>query len=454
MIPIPFASQSYQNRSLPVSAQQCFNLYPEFTPEGKSQIVLHGTPGLVQFSANPQVNSVPVRGMHEFNGKLHAVIGDKLYRITTLGVCTEIGTIEGSEPVGIADNGTQLVIVTGGKGYVYSSSLSQITDTDFPQASTVGFINQRMVYDSSYGFTYTDLDAAETMAGTVNGTGSPDQCIAVLVDHMEVWIFGEKSTEVYYNSTSLVDPFERLQGAFLEKGCAAKFSAVKIDNSVYWLGDDFGVYRADGYIPVRISTPSIEHAIQSYSSKSDAIAFTYSEEGHTFYQLTFPSAGKTWVYDAATQRWHERGNYTEGRHRANCYCYCYGKHLVGDFKNGKIYEMSLDVFTDGSDPIQRIAVSPPINTGNTDVFMSKLWIDFESGTGLTTGQGFDPQAMLTHSDDGGKTWSNERWTTIGKIGKYSNKAIWRRCGTFVQRMFKMVVSDPVKVVIIGAYGEF
>ncbi len=449
MTPIPFASQAYENRSLPVSAQRCVNLYPEIVPDGKNQIILHGTPGLKSFASG----TGPVHGLHVMDNELYAVIDETLYRVSSSGVLTSLGAIKGKRRVSMSDNGTQLTIVNG-KGYVYGSGLTKITDSDFPNASTTAFINQTTLFDSAFGFTYSALDDSASMDGTVSAMGDPDRVISILVDHLEVWVFNQESIEVWYNSGDATNPFQRLSGAFLEKGCGAKYSPAKMDNSVFWLGDDFGIYRAQGYTPVRISTPAIEYAIQSYSRKDDAFAFAYAEEGHTFYQITFPTAKKTWVYDAATQRWHERGNYTAGRHRANCYAYCYGKHLVGDFENGTIWELDLDTYLDGADPIQRIAAAPVIHNNGQDVFMSKLWIDVESGAGLTTGQGSDPQMMLNHSDDGGRTWSNERWVTMGKIGEYWKQAIWRRLGTFKSRIYRVVVSDPIKTVIIGAYGEF
>lgn len=452
MNPVPFAINSYQNRSIPASAQRCFNLYPEGLTEGKNQVVLHGTPGLKVFSSPSK--SEPVRGVVVHDGFLYAVIGQTLTRIEFNGVQTSVGTVEGVGLVTMASNGSQIAIATGATGYVYGTSLVRISDADYPEASTCAFINQRIIYDSEFGFTYSELDDAGSMEGTVNGTGDPDPALSILVDHLEVWLFGEKSIEVWYNTgASTTTPFERLQGAFIERGCAAKHTPAKMDNTVYWLGDDFAVYRAEGYTPIRVSTPTVEREIQSYTS-SNAFAFTYIEEGHSFYVLTFPSDKKTWVYDAATQRWHERGNYTAGRIRANCYAYCYGRHLVGDFENGIIYEMDLDTYTDNGDVIQRIAVTPPIHSGGEDIFMSKLWIDFESGTGLTTGQGSDPQAMLQSSDDSGVTWNNERWAKIGAKGKYRNRAIWRRMGTFFSRVYRLTISDPIKVVIIAAWADY
>jgi len=449
MYPIPFASQSYQNRSLPVSAQRCFNLYPEIIDQ---QIVLHGTPGLKVFADS--LTSEAVRGLKVMGSLLYAVIGGGLYSVAPTGVVTKIGNITGTTLVSMSTTGTELSISTGAGGYIYDgTTLSSISDVDYPVSSTSAFINQRIIYESTFGFTYSELDDAGTMSGTVNGTGDPDNAVAVLVDHLEVWLFGAKSTEVWYNSGDSVTPFERLAGAFLEVGCGAKHSPAKLDNSVYWLGNDWAVYRANGYSPERISTSAIEYAIKGYTNKTGAIAFAYTEEGHSFYQLTFPSAKKTWVYDSASNRWHERGSITAGRHRANCYVYAFGRHLVGDYDNGIIYEMSLDTYLDGDETIQRIAISPPLNQNGETVFLSKIWIDVESGGGLTTGQGSDPQAMLNHSDDGGRTWSNERWRTMGKVGEYFKRSIWRRCGSFKSRIYRLVISDPIKVAIIGAHGE-
>lgn len=462
LTPIPFGKQAYQSRALPLSVQRCVNLFPEVQPEdAKERIILHGSPGLSTFAT---LTGGPVRGLHVFGGTLYAVIGPTFASVSSVGVVTSIGTVSGSDRVSMADNGTQIVIVNGVTGYTYTAAggLAQITSVNFFPASTVAysdgyFIFERLETGSWFisglldGTAYDSTDYSTTSA-------DPDNAIAVLADHGEIWVFGERSIEGYWNSGAADFPFTRISGGRIERGCGAKFSTAKLDNSVYWLGDDFVVYKANGYQPQRISTHAIEYAISQYSTKDDAFAYTYTEEGHAFYVLTFPTGNATWVHDASTGLWHERmfrdpNDNSENRHRSNCYAYCYGKHLVGDYSTGTVWQMSLDTYADGSWPIKRIATSPVLHAQGNRAFMSMLDIDIETGVGLNSGQGSDPQLMLRASDDGGRTWSSERWASIGAMGDYRQRARWSRMGSFYNRVIEVSITDPVKVAILGARAE-
>ena len=292
--------------------------------------------------------------------------------------------------------------------------------------------------------------------------GSPDDLVGIISDHRDLWLFGTKTTEVWFNSGNADFPFERIQGAFIEHGCAAAFSIAKMNNTVFWLGqDDKGkgvVYMATGYQPQRISTHAVEQAIQGYSNISSATAYAYQQDGHFFYVLNFPSAGTTWVFDSSTGFWHERVYNNAGtleRHRGDCYAFAHGKHVVGDYANGKLYELSLTTYTDDSVGIVRQRVSPHVTSGDRWIYYNSFQLDIVTGVGLDgTGQGTDPQAMLQFSDDGGHSWSNEKWVDIGAIGQRKTRAKWNRLGRSRDRVFKITITDPVPVTIIGANLDF
>ena len=304
-----------------------------------------------------------------------------------------------------------------------------------------------------YGTTIDPLDFA-------TAEGSPDLLLSLIVSHREIWLFGENSTEVYANSGAQDFPFERIAGAFIEQGCAAKYSPAKMDNTVYWLTADergYGtVQRAQGYVPQRISDHGIEYAISQMERIDDAIGYAYQQEGHNFYMLTFPTAEQTWVFDSTAGAWHERAWRDPAtaelkRHRSNCHMEFAGKTVVGDWETGNLYFMEMDQYTDNGDPIARIRVCPHLSHPDYKwQSFNSLQVDMQTGVGLVTGQGSDPQAMLQWSDDGGYTWSNEHWTTMGKIGERNTRVIWRRLGRSRDRVFKVMVTDPVPVVMIGA----
>ena len=276
-------------------------------------------------------------------------------------------------------------------------------------------------------------------------------------------MFGTDSIEVWYDAGLADFPLTRIQGAFNEIGCVAAFSVAKLDNGLFWLGTDARgqgiVYRANGYTGQRVSTHAIEYAIAQYGNISDAIAYTYQQEGHAFYVLTFPTGNATWVYDVATQAWHERAGWYNGsftRHRSNCQCNYEGNTIVGDFENGNIYKMTLNVYADNDQPQKWLRSWRALPSGQNNLKRTahhSLQLDCESGTGLANGQGDDPQVMLRWSDDGGHTWSNEHWSPMGKIGAYYQRVFWRRLGMTLKlrdRVYEVSGTDPVKVAIMGA----
>jgi hypothetical protein len=468
----PILGSSYVARSINAADNRMVNLYPEATPDGgKTAAFLTRCPGLEFLQT---IGTGPIRALwaHQTNGSdFYVVSGLEVYKVTGMtAVPTLLGNVTGTGQVSIADNGTQIFFACNPDSYIYNevtNVFQQITDPDFPGAVTVGYLdgyfvfnepNSQKVWVTSLldGLSVDPLDFAST-------EGSPDGLVAINVDHREAWMFGTDSIEVWYDAGLADFPLTRIQGAFNEIGCVAAFSVAKLDNGLFWLGTDARgqgiVYRANGYTGQRVSTHAIEYAIAQYGDISDAIAYTYQQEGHAFYVLTFPTGNATWVYDVATQAWHERAGWDNGsftRHRSNCQCNFGGNTIVGDFENGNIYKMTLDVYADYDKPQKWLRSWRALPSGQNNLKRTahhSLQLDCESGTGLATGQGDDPQVMLRWSDDGGHTWSNEHWSPMGKIGAYYQRVFWRRLGMTLKlrdRVYEVSGTDPVKVAIMGA----
>ena len=492
------------------------NLFPEAVPEGGlTGGFLNRAPGLRLLTT---VGTGPIRGLwtHTTNGvDAYVASGTEFYKILPDFTATKLGNISGTGPVSIADNGTQLFIACGAEAFVYTeptNTFVQITDPDFFGAETVCYI------DGYFAFNQPNTQII-WVTGIFDGTlidplafaaaeSTPDQVIAVVSNNREVWVFGTGTTEVWYDAATTPFPLSPIQGAYNEIGCIAKSSICKLDNSLFWLGADprgYGiVYRNQGYTGKRISTHAIEFAIQSYGDVSDAVAYTYQQEGHAFYVIAFPTAGKTWVYDVSTGAWHERAGWGNGefiRHKAQCQMSFDSQTIVGDYENGNLYAFDLDVYADDNNTQKWLRSWRPIPENQNNLNRSAqhtLQLTCESGVGLdlgvtsdptiaffaannvysatinnivtndgdylifsmTTipsgtadGQGSDPEAMLRWSDDGGHTWSSEHWTKMGKIGQYGFRAFWRRLGMTLKlrdRVYEVSGTDPVKIVITGA----
>jgi hypothetical protein len=507
----------------------------------------------------------------------------------------------------MSDNGTQLFVACNPDAFIYNAStgvFSQINDPDFPGAVTVGYLDGYFVFNepNSQRFWVTSLNDGTQIdpLDFASAEGNPDNIVSLMVDHREVWLFGNNTIEVWYNAGLADFPLARIDGAFMETGCLAPYSVAKLDNSVFWLGSDARgngiVYRNNGYNAQRVSTHAVEWQIQQYGVLNDAIGYSYQQDGHSFYVLTFPTANATWVFDVSTGAWHERAAW-DGvqfrRHRSNCQANYAGQVLVGDWENGRVYAFDPEVYQDGNDlqrwlrswralptgqnTLKRTAhhalqldcetgavnenqpntelanySSPIINTGdwsassnstirvqtqrlvvsgqsspnpsNIFAFISintfakrQITLNFrilgnsfipsyvrvgtfpndnsnaessfflDSGdftlsfvptqniTYITIGSSgspsaatiemfymqvfaknvllSDPRVMLRWSDDGGHIWSNEHWASMGKLGEYGKRVIWRRLGMTMKlrdRVYEISGSDPVKIAIMGA----
>jgi len=500
----PILGSSYVARSVNAADNRCVNLFPEVVPEGgKEAAFLNRAPGLRLLTT---ISDGPIRGMWWHGNYAYVVSGTQFYKVDTDYNATLIGTVGNTGPVSMTDNGFVIFIAADGLGYQYeisTNTLLQITDSNFAGANVVAYINGYFVYiepnSQRFYYLYTfDIGSGGYVwplvfdaTNVFSAEGSPDNLVGMIVDHGELWLLGENSVEIWYQSGS-DQIFDRIQGAFNELGCAATFSVSKMDNGLFWLGADARgqgmVYRANGYRGERISTHAIEYAIAQYGNISDAIAYTYQQEGHSFYVLTFPSANATWVYDAATGAWHERAAWENGeflRHRSNCQLAFNSEVIVGDYENGNLYAFDLDVYDDNGAEQRWLRSWRAIPTGQNDLKRTahhSLQLDCESGVGVTNeyfeGElatedddtittedgdplevdsfhtpGADPQVMLRWSDDGGHTWSNEHWAGMGKIGEFYKRVFWRRLGMTLKlrdRVYEISGTDPVKLVILGA----
>ena len=468
----PILGSAYVARSVNAADNRMVNMFPEVVPDGgKDPAFLQRAPGLKFWQT---VGVGPIRGLwaHQTNGTdFYVASGNEFYKLTALDATpVKLGDITGTGPVSIADNGTQLFIACNPDGFIYNEStgaFGKITDPDFPGAVTVSYLDGYFVFNEPNtqkiwvtalldGASIDPLDFA-------SAEGSPDGVVSVLTDHRELWVFGTDTTEVWYNAGGVDFPLVRIQGAFNELGCAAPYSVAKMDNQIYWLGKDARgqgmVYRAAGYIGQRISTHAIEWQLQEYADISDATGYTYQQDGHSFYVLNFPGANTTWVFDVATGAWHERAAFANGsfnRHRGDNMCNFESNIVIGDYENGNIYTFDLTTYEDNGQPQKWLRSWRALPTGANNLNRTaqhSLQLDCETGVGLVTGQGSNPQAMLRWSDDGGHTWSNEHWRSMGQIGQYGYRTYWRRLGMTQKirdRVYEVSGTDPVRVYVMGA----
>lgn len=337
-----------------------------------------------------------------------------------------------------------------------------------PQSSHIALIDGYFILneiDTNKFYTTNLADYVIDALNFASSEGSPDKVLGLVGVNRNLWVFNEKTIEVYVNTGNADFPFERIQNAYIEIGLKAKYSIAKLPGTVFWLGrSEQGeniVFMAGGLSPQRISTHAIEYAISTYSDPSTATAYTYQEKGHSFYVINFDEA--TWCYDLSTGSWHQRAYTNAGtleRHLGQYYVFDYinNQHLVTDYQNNKIYKLNPSKYTDNGDAITRLRSSPHVSADLKRLFCSSFQLDMEVGIGLDGGvQGSSPTVVFDFSDDGGHTWSSESWAladnTAGSIGEYKTRVRWTRLGSFRDRIFRVQMTDPVKTVWIDAQLE-
>jgi hypothetical protein len=421
--------------------------------------------------------------------------------VTADTIITEFGT--GTGGVGTYNlNFTQSV--ASQTMYALNFTVLPSTDGAFSGGNSVGTYDNYFVYNNPNTQQYGASDLLSPISNNLSfgsKDGSPDDLVALIVDHREIYLLGEASSEVWVDVGTVPFPFQRIPGTSTQHGCAAKFSLSRLGNSFAYVSRNSRgqgqIMQTEGYKPVRISTHAVEQTLVNQYI-DDAIAWTYQLEGHECYVVTFPTLELTWVYDATTQMWHkwlylnDLGEYE--RHRGQCSAVFQGMILCGDYENGSIYELDPDNYTDNGQNIRRLRRAPHLVADFQRQYFDELQIQFQPGvgfTGLSTSgtaipgavylgdtyaiaetetltipfDGFailgiadiaddittnNPQAMLRWSNDGGSTWSKEYWVSIGSIGRYKNRAIWRRLGMARDRIFEVSITDPVKAVIVSA----
>ena len=471
-LPLPIGFSFYQSESAPFSSQRCVNWIPVVAEDAALNTrALFQPPGLKQLVDSAVVGN---RGSLQMKEIPYFVNGNSLLSMSSTNVITNHGTIAGSGNVSLANNGQYLVIVVpGGNAYAYNnvtSVLAQITDVDFRTSGTVVFKDGYFVFSASDGavFFNSALNDPFNYDALDFGTAeiSSDKIVSLHVNHNELFVIGLETIELFQNIGGVGFPFQRIPGANIQKGAHARFSPIEFDNTFCFVGgglnEQTAIWKVTGSSSAqKISSNAIDKEVQKFNKAEIEASFsmTFARHGQFLALFTFESTripSRTFVYNATASAYMQRNVWfelqtgvTDNRFRVQSIVQAYGKLLVGDQSTGIIGELDADTLDYYGDEITRFSITAPFSENGVELFSGEFEATLQSGVGLTTGQGSNPQIRMSFSDDGGRTFSSEFSRSIGKIGEYGHRSIWRQQGRFpVSRMIKLKITDKVRANLI------
>lgn len=443
---------SYRLRSSPLSTGRVVNAFAEtLPPDAKTPFALVRSPGVSQWGT---VGTGPIEGLHTDHGLLYAVSGGGFYSVTSAASATLRGAVGRSSEIDMDSNESSVVIVSPPSAYYYtpgSTTFGQITDADFTSrgAGDVEFFDNYMLFREprSGRFFCADLGSVTAFDALNYATaeGSPDVLVGIKVDHRNAILFGEKTVELWENTGAAGFPFERMINGIVEIGCINGKTVAKLDNSVWWVADDYTVRRLEGITPARVSTHAVEQWLRRVTLGA-LRGYSYSQEGHLFYVLRAPEG--CFVFDVTTQLWAERETYgQETWNWANPVRFA-GKVLVGSTVSNVIGELDPEYYYELGNTLRSEWTYQPVYTEGARAFHDRFELIIETGVGLTSGQGSAPEVMLSFSDDGGRTWHNLPNKSLGALGRSKTRVTWQALGSCSSphgRVYRVAVSDPVRL---------
>jgi hypothetical protein len=459
-----------KGKSPAIDAQRRINCYVEQQKDNqRTQMAIIGSPGLSPFCLT--IGASPSRGMWPVNTLptplTFTVHSGTLFSVNNAGVATSIGMIGTTTgDVSMVDNGTYLVLVDGVRGYYYNmlvpAGLNQIVDANFTTSpKTVTWQDTYFIVNSGATNQFqlsSNSDPTTWPAVNINFTGSAAGAIqALIADHSILQIFGDVYSEFFQDAGTPDFPYAGIPGSAQEFGLASAWSLCKYDNSLAGLFKnrmgEVNISRMAGFKLQQLSNLELDFIINAYSTVSDAQAFGYMLGGHPLYLINFPTAMKSWEFDQASQVWGERQATDGSRYWGQKFAAFQNRKLVSDYRSGNIYQIDPTVYTDNGSAIPMEVWSKRIWNADKYIGISVIQIDFETGVGVVSGQGSNPQVDLQVSKDGGNTFTSVGFSSIGAIGQYTQRVIWRSLGAARDWILKLRITDPVKRVIVGATAE-
>jgi len=442
---------TYHLADVKAAVQSSINCFPKRI--AGSKFMMESAEGTVDIATL----GVECRASRYIYGSWFVVAGANVYIMQTNGTTALIGTISNSSgKVSISHNTTQVVIVNGPNMYVTNFTGSSFTSIVVPAWRGSNNVDEMDGYfilsePNTDQFYITAIDDGTVLDALdfSSADASPDIIVAHVVFHHQLWIFGEKSTEIWVNSGATDFPFTRYTSYPIDIGCVSPHGFCIAADTLFFVGKtERGtavVYMVQGNQPTPISNTAIEELLLGSTDLSKVEMFAYQPKGHEHVCITAPGMKTMLVYDAREKLWHERADWINGDWNQLKWRFV---TLVGDTHyggdtDGNVFRLDPDVNQYSGRHLVRERTWPHLMAPTMEPVSYK-------GLELSLKTGYGGSVTLELSNDSGQTFGPMLMRNLGATGRWMQRIRWLGLGSAINRIFRIRCSDNVPFALYQA----
>ena len=415
------------------------NMVPVAIRSGISNGYLRPGDGVVQFATGPGID----RGGIEFYGLCYRVMGTKLVTVDPNGNINILGDVGGpiNQLVSMTYSFDLLAIASGGRLYYWNpttSTLVQVTDPDLGTVLDVVWVDGYFMTTDGEFLVVTELTDPTQVNPLKYGSSEidPDPIVAVIKLRNEIYAINANTIEVFDNVGGDFFPFNRIDGAQVQKGAVGTQACCEFMQRIAFVGgarnEAPSVYLAANATTEKIATREIDQILEGYSKAtlSQILVESRVEKDHTFLYIHLPD--RTLVFDGMTSAalqqpvWFVLTTTTVGfaQYRARNFIYCYDKWIVGDPQSSNLGMISESISSHWGQVVRwEFGTTIVYNESLGAVFHQMELVSLTGSIAL----GIDPTISTSYSIDG-KTYSQDRFIKVGTTGSPAKRLVWFQQG--------------------------
>lgn len=432
---IPILSGIFTDDAADFRTSYPVNMVPVPKETGISNGYLRPAEGAVQLGNSSGAS----RGGINWNDVCYRVMGTKLVSVDALGVETVIGDVGAGGQCSFAYSFDRLAITSGGDLWYWDGvNLLQCLDGDLGTALSVIWVDGYFMTTDGEFLVVTELADPFSVNPLKYGSSEvdPDPVVNVLKLRNEVCAINRYTIEFFQNVGAPFFPFQRINGAQLQKGAVGTYAAVNFAEYIAFIGSGRneapGIYFGALGSTTKLSTREIDTILLQYTAAelSSVILESRLHAGHEHLWVRLPD--RTMVYDLRASTavgqpvWYFLTSAQIGfeAYRAIDLVYCHEKWLVCDSQTGDYGYLDMGTARHFGEVCRwEFGTSIAYNEGR-GALVNKLELVCITGR---VEAGEDPYISTSYSVDG-LTWSQERPIRVGIHGDRTRRLAWFQQG--------------------------